>query len=406
MQINKRNSRVLLSALFWVFMLELPLILGNPGSILFDAFVIGSYFLGGSSRYGLKKSGMMILTVILAAIIGSLRGFDIYNVFKDIFYLITPVIVLMTGEIWARKRKPEEMTDFIVAIGVLLSIIYSALLLSTYGLELLENPRLYRDESDNNYLNVNIISVISLSLALKGLLFNKDKRKLMVCLILLFAIYLSGSRSLYLAVLIYALTITYPLYKKNLPRFLAIASLAVIAVAIYAATSSGSLIAERFMRSTEEMRIQDYYSMQDVNENYRGFEAYRALLQYDSLPLINKVFGGGCGQFVDLGELSPFVFTEIPILHNGYPYFLIKIGIFGLLIYMAFFLKLTVHYLRRLRRASGMSGKTLMFYLIGIASVFSLLLLQFSVNAVFNFGYVAPISFISIVLYYEKTRQI
>jgi len=86
--------------------------------------------------------------------------------------------------------------------------------------------------------------------------------------------------------------------------------------------------------------VSDYEQMSDINNNWRGFEAYRALETFRAGTTREMVAGQGFGSLVDLGfsmQLSDSVYEEIPVLHNGYAYVLVKMGLIGLLFYLIFY---------------------------------------------------------------------
>lgn len=406
MQQGQNIGLRLLEALCWVFLLELPVLFDNVGSILLDAFVILFYFFSGDVRYNHKKLRILVLPVALAMVIGYVREFNLYNLFKDVFYLSTPIIAFMLGEIWARMKKPSEIPGFIMLMGVIFSIINIIWQISQYDLDVFLDPREFRDAAEYNYITVNNIAVLALAMVFSSLVYGGEMRfKIPKMAVLLVAVYLSGSRSIYLVVLLYFIVLLFPLYRRNFTRFVSVVGVIAVSLIIYATSSSGSRFIELIEDSTEEMKVQDYNSMADVSASYRGYEAYRAMVEYDNLSWFNKIFGGGCGQMVDLGAFSPFDFSEVPILHNGYPYLLVKVGIVGLLIFMAFFFRLIIGYAKKLRDSESMSSLTLLYYLLGFASICSMLFMHVGVNAIFNYSYVAPLYIISMIMYYERTKK-
>jgi hypothetical protein len=99
----------------------------------------------------------------------------------------------------------------------------------------------------------------------------------------------------------------------------------------------------KIARSTKEITISDYKNMTDINSNWRGFETFKALVTFLSGNTKQKIIGQGFGAQVDLGftmTLSGVNFSEIPILHNGYAYVLVKTGIAGILCYLFFYFNL------------------------------------------------------------------
>jgi O-antigen ligase len=78
-----------------------------------------------------------------------------------------------------------------------------------------------------------------------------------------------------------------------------------------------------------------------ISENYRAFEADRAVRQFDEQPAFAQWIGQGWGSSVKFGfdtasTKVTFQRTEAAFLHNGYAYFLMKAGIVGVVLYIGF----------------------------------------------------------------------
>jgi hypothetical protein len=148
---------------------------------------------------------------------------------------------------------------------------------------------------------------------------------------------------------------------------------------------------DKVVHSSQEVELHPYDTFADINDNWRGFEAYRALQTYKRLPLTQQIVGGGFGTMVDigfammLGGKTPL--QELPILHNGYMYLLVKTGVLGLLLFLVFVgqvVRLGVRYRRSGRTPERLAGYTL----IWTAVVF--LLTQGVITGIYNKGALAP----------------
>jgi hypothetical protein len=104
------------------------------------------------------------------------------------------------------------------------------------------------------------------------------------------------------------------------------------------------LFAQKVMNSGSEVQVRAYETFEQINNNWRGYEAYRASLTYAKFSLPEKIFGGGGGSLVDLGfamQLSPTEFFKyVPYTHNGYMYILVKDGACGLCLFALFLLQM------------------------------------------------------------------
>jgi hypothetical protein len=80
-------------------------------------------------------------------------------------------------------------------------------------------------------------------------------------------------------------------------------------------------------------------TMDDIQHNWRGFEAYQGILTYENGNTFSKLIGSGFGTLVELGivmDLDGAEYERIPILHNGYIFLLVKNGWLGILLYLLF----------------------------------------------------------------------
>lgn len=104
---------------------------------------------------------------------------------------------------------------------------------------------------------------------------------------------------------------------------------------------------EKLLNSWNEVASSEQQSLQDINENYRAFEAERGVESFQEAGWFGQWFGQGWGTAVQLGldtasTRSDFVRTEAAFLHNGYVNYLVKVGILGVACYAAFMLRLIV----------------------------------------------------------------
>lgn len=80
-------------------------------------------------------------------------------------------------------------------------------------------------------------------------------------------------------------------------------------------------------------------TLEDINNNWRGYEAYQGILKYRNGSDLQKALGYGFNARVDLGiimKLAGEDYDKVPILHNQYVTLLVKTGFIGLLLYLAF----------------------------------------------------------------------
>lgn len=84
-----------------------------------------------------------------------------------------------------------------------------------------------------------------------------------------------------------------------------------------------------------------------IAANYRAFELDRTMQQFAAQPTFAQWLGQGWGSTVEFGFETAstkvtFSRTNAPFLHNGYAFYLMKVGIVGLLMYIGFLYQLAM----------------------------------------------------------------
>lgn len=186
---------------------------------------------------------------------------------------------------------------------------------------------------------------------------------------------------------------------------------ALVAGGYYAANArSGplSMFMNKVVNSSSEVKVRAYETFADINNHWRGFEAYRAEKTYDAYSGTDKVFGGGGGAMVDLGiamQLSSArAFKYIPITHNGYMYLLVKTGVCGLCLFALFVVQLLATAWKALRlrtREATFAGLALLWTPLVIAAT------QGVITGIFNKGELMPVLFLTgaAVASYSQQRR-
>ena len=101
----------------------------------------------------------------------------------------------------------------------------------------------------------------------------------------------------------------------------------------------------KLARSLQELTAGDSVGARDIGLNFRAFETDRGLEQFAQGSVTSILLGQGFGAKVDLGIVMPLQVSEtgfvgvreIGVFHNGYVYLLTKVGLIGLLLYVAVF---------------------------------------------------------------------
>lgn len=172
--------------------------------------------------------------------------------------------------------------------------------------------------------------------------------------------------------------------------------------------SSGPLgmFMSKVVNSSSEVKVRAYETFSDINDHWRGFEAYRAEKTYETYSAGDKIFGGGGGSLVDLGiamQLSATqAFKYIPITHNGYMYLLIKTGVCGWCLFALFILQLLVTAWKALRLRTAEAT------LAGLALLWTPLVIvatQGVITGLFNKGELMPVLFLTGAAVASYTQQ-
>ncbi|WP_180367357.1 hypothetical protein, partial [Oenococcus oeni] len=98
----------------------------------------------------------------------------------------------------------------------------------------------------------------------------------------------------------------------------------------------------KILNSFQEVNSNNAWSdSTDVTHDWRGFENYTSLVQFDGSSLTNRIFGRGIMDSVFVGSYSSLVGVSngyLPYLHNGYYTLLLKGGFITLFYYIFFLL--------------------------------------------------------------------
>ncbi len=149
---------------------------------------------------------------------------------------------------------------------------------------------------------------------------------------------------------------------------------------------------QKIANTLSEVDVHSYETYEDINLNWRGFEAARAAKTYAEFGDTQKVVGGGFGTMVDLGFAMKLgstgeSFEFVPLLHNGYMELLVKTGPLGLGLFILFCIQIALMALREFRQ-SGNCAKLNGLLLLWTVFVFAMT--QGTITGILNKGELAP----------------
>lgn len=345
------------------------------------------------SHWAIHKALLTLIAPILGLIlIGTLGAvhYPLYDVFKDVWYVGKIIIAMASGYLLTRDIGDIRIIlRTVIYAGVASAVVHSILLLIYFrsGASLLD---IRNEENVKGY----VISLIALAIMVTvprdfyGM--RKHKLQVYIALLLCFiSLVASVSRTYFIVftVIFVFLKGWHRLTAKNITFALCATILTVFFIFISNQSSTDGKLSfsQKFQHSATEVAIQNYDDMRDINLNWRGFESYRAVVDFESGTYIQQLIGQGLGATVDLGFemlLGGGYFRYIPTLHNGYMYVLVKFGILGLLIYLYFLFRLIL--IRRLLGNVIFSAQQLILSRLLIGLSWSLFLTTFVIAGPFN----------------------
>lgn len=350
----------------------------------------------------LKNIAWLVVPICWALFIGLVRH-SLYDVFKDVYYFLSPVFVVLFGGIVAKRLSNEELKKVFVWVGIISSVVFIASSLWKMGITSFFDPRTSRDEG-SMYVNSSIF--LSLTVLIYDIVLKENRSKAMViCLLInLLAIWMSGSRTYWVAALVVALVIGYPWVKRHTIKTILLALCFALFGLYIVDVGHNNRTTVTLMKSVDEMEVRKYDSEEQRNNFYRGYEAWRAMQQYKSYDMLMQFTGAGLGEKVDIVD-SPIGIRYVPILHNGYPYILVKTGFAGMCCYLIWAF-LSVFLVRKNWNSESESND--MMGLCAVCGILVVLITHSSVNTIFNSSYNILLMLVGVYIYnlqYEEVQS-
>jgi hypothetical protein len=311
-----------------------------------------------AGRHAPPRQLMGLLLPFLAMIvIGIFRGLvegETYAFLRDGWYFSNPVMVIVVGYVLGRHiDAPARGLRAFVIGSTVVALLHLSLfvrfpdLLSLRAIDL-------RSYTGTGYFAPVLGVVILLGhfgrwrselllprwLASACLFFNSS------------SIVLSYSRTLALVFLVAALAVGGFFARQVLLRMtvllmvLLLAVLAVRSVIDPESEQARTTQIGKFGRVFEEVWVTERMSRSQIDDNWRGYEAARALGQWTDGGPPRWLFGEGMGAMVDVGLFQTMTRDRrdarrfFPIFHNGYMTVLVKTGLVGIGLYLAFLARL------------------------------------------------------------------
>ena len=335
-------SRVLVLCAVILAQNSFPAGLGSPFIVLLGLLIM--------LFANIQRSYLKIVWPLLGVlVIGLLSMFDheSRHILRDISYALTPIALIFMGYWMAAKR---GMLPIIFKAVVILGFVFALIHLSEFA----KNPDLLSGglmDMRNATLGAGNLVVLAFVIGLfqKNFGINNIFPKLLPGFIVLPVLFASFALNFSRTDLVVAIALSFSLLgwlsKINVRLMFAVAIIVLgyATLAVITPADEQGTFRSKIVRSLDEITISNYYDMSDINQNWRGFESYRAVETYLAGNAKQQLLGQGFGALVDLGFYMPLgdtSFRYIPITHNGYVYILIKAGALGLLFYAFFYIKI------------------------------------------------------------------
>ncbi|WP_298117753.1 O-antigen ligase family protein [Flavobacterium sp.] len=324
---------------------------------IFLQFIILSFFLILEKPRISTKFLKFLSPVVYIFIIGFfgtlLYKYNWYNIVKDIFHFIKPVLGLLIGYCFYRKINNFKLfVQAIVLTGLVSALVHFGLIISISNISTVAD---IRQHGTDNFIE--LVAVLFLSFYKKfenENLFQKRANHRILFWTILISSILYFSRTMIVTGFISLLSIYgYTVIK---PKTIKIASILLLSIVLlYTVLFSVNIRRDKdgitsFLYKIKNAPAEvfktkiDREDHTDLWDHWRGYEAKRAIELIKENPE-GIVFGLGYGSLVNLKFFAPLSDDEkgmkyISELHNGYAYILYKVGIVGLFLYLFFLNKL------------------------------------------------------------------
>ena len=326
-------------------------------------------------------------------------GANSYDYFKDIWYVLNPVLVMATGYVLFRG-KPH------VAFG-LRAFVFAGLVVAVWQIRpyffypeiIFLNTETIRKSIGTGFYAPVVALLILLITAGRWRQLLRLPTWLGVLLFILIAISVSlmFSRTAFLVGLVGIAAWAGAFAKREWLRlFLPLMVVGYGAFMLQYVIDVDSAWATRtftgkLARAVSELTVADHTGMHAIGMNFRGYETAQALRQFENSSVLQMLFGQGFGAKVDLGVSLPLEANEagqrinvrfIGVLHNGYTYLLTKSGAVSVVAYL-----FALGYLYMLARPFAAQSSTSLARPVGRllqALVVTLVVTTYVVGGVFN----------------------
>lgn len=342
------KNKELLYQILYTICIVIPFL--NIYELTFFVWVL-TFLITISNRYSIriiKYIACFTIILIVAFIVSLFKSENTYNFFRDIAYLLKPIIGLLLGYQLYKKCNNKFFTT-VIYTGVILSTIHLVIILYTFIRFRTVSVNLLREYC--GYHSDYEVYVLIILLFYNHFQIGWPKKKIYIFIGIVSVssfLYLSRTNFIQLIIFFIAMKGYFVINKKSLSIISSVVLFVIIGyTAVYQTNPnrSGKGI-EAFLFKIKNAPIEPFKTKinkdnwKDFNDNYRSYENILTVKQVFNQGTSVVVFGAGLGATINLGRE---VWTNdgeyiqyIPILHNGFATVFLKSGIFGLLFLLIF----------------------------------------------------------------------
>lgn len=410
---NKKSSVILLT----ILLISSEII--NPEIFYIIIFTLDIVLLLKNGIY--KKVCRVIYPLLIIFLIGIFIGYinlgigsyEIRDYIRDIFYFSAPFIFIIYGAMIYNNKNSNILVLYksIIYAAIIISIRHCILIIMNFNKIFTGLGSRGIGGLQSSVTVIGIVLILFLPYEELVKLINNRKKIFLtkILLIISFTLYLSRTDFIVLLgfILIFFLT------QKNinlLKIFKAIFKVAVILI-IAIQCIPNNMKEEFMLKSTKifteiSSNDKDGWDFERINNDWRGYEINQTKITFSNGNLFEKIFGFGFGKNVNIDSriyLGGKEYTNLPILHNGYYYVLLKCGLIGVSILIFFIINLLIKYIKKI-----LMNKIDFEYKLLVGSGIWMLLSTYVVTGIFNisisFVYMIIIGYLS-MLCNEKNKN-
>ena len=384
-----------------------------PGEVFAVILAVICFYELIRRRFKISKAWIIFIPLLIILFIGAVSGFsylisDTWAYFRDIFYYANIVIYLLFAfSGFFRLFSRQDVFLCVYVAGTILSIYFLVRFVINISTNESLDSLMYLRRG-NAFLDSSVIVFA----AFVGIFYFKKSplySVMMVLNIVAFITMFSRTCVMLLAILVVfkiIKNIAYPdIRVKERPQplgsnrfkiyytiIIVLSAIFIVAICCFAFKDLLQLFVEKMLSSFAELSPNHEWTWANVNHYWRGYETHQAIKTFLEYPIVNKLFGAGFGSSMPLDlsiSLGGELMSSIPILHNGYTGTLVKCGLFGLILYIAFIVISVVYTAMKVK---DKDCKFLLFALtvyVAVSSIFGSALMGNSIDFVvfILFGY-------------------